>query len=635
MCAVVPDADAGASRDRAARVIGVLVSGRGHEPAGADRRGPADRRRSRRTRRTCGRSSGRGRPASRPRSSSSTTTPTARRATRRWPTGSTSTASTSSSAPGTCTCCGAASSSASRGAIVNTHSAPLPGFPGPHPIDDVLAAGVARDRGDGALRRRRRRHRPGDRRRARAGAPERRRAHAERARPGGRAPAAAAGRPRSDRVMRARCISVYDKTGLERVRARAGRARRRARRQRRNGGVPREARRRRSRRSRTLTEVPELLGGRGQDAAPAHPRGILARRDRPDDSRARRARHRAVRPRLRNLYPFADGRRAARRARAGRGRDDRHRRPGDAARGGEELRARRRRSAGPSGTRGARGAARSAASSRSRRGGGWRRETFAVTAAYEAAIADWFSRRARRSRSCSLPVFDEAQLDLAYGENPHQRAAYYAEVGARRHLLSRVEQLARARALVQQPERPLGGAAPAREFELPACVIVKHANPCGVAVAGVDRAGVRAGAGRRPRVGVRRRRGAQPAGQRGAGRAARRAVRRGAVRAGLRRGGAGARSRQKPATRILEDRERRRCEPGRARLPAGARRPARAGARLPTSTTAREWRSSAASADEMMWGDLLFAWRVCKHVTLERDRARAATCRRSGSAPGR
>ena len=32
-------------------------------------------------------------------------------------------------------------------------------------------------------------------------------------------------------------------------------------------------------------------------------------------------------------------------------------------------------------------------------------------------------------------------LDLAYGENPHQRAAYYAEAGARRHLLSRVEQL--------------------------------------------------------------------------------------------------------------------------------------------------------------------------------------------------
>jgi phosphoribosylaminoimidazolecarboxamide formyltransferase/IMP cyclohydrolase len=32
-------------------------------------------------------------------------------------------------------------------------------------------------------------------------------------------------------------------------------------------------------------------------------------------------------------------------------------------------------------------------------------------------------------------------VDLAYGENPHQRAALYAEVGARRHILSRVEQL--------------------------------------------------------------------------------------------------------------------------------------------------------------------------------------------------
>ena len=42
--------------------------------------------------------------------------------------------------------------------IVNTHSAPLPEFPGAHPIEDVLAAGANGDSGDGALRRRGRRH---------------------------------------------------------------------------------------------------------------------------------------------------------------------------------------------------------------------------------------------------------------------------------------------------------------------------------------------------------------------------------------------------------------------------------------------------------------------------------------------
>ena len=38
---------------------------------------------------------------------------------------------------------------------------------------------------------------------------------------------------------------------------------------------------------------------------------------------------------------------------------------------------------------------------------------------------------------------------------------------------------------------------------------------------------------------------------------------------------------------------------------------------------------------EAEWQELLFAWRVCKHVKLQRDRALAATAPRSGSAPGR
>jgi phosphoribosylaminoimidazolecarboxamide formyltransferase/IMP cyclohydrolase len=66
-------------------------------------------------------------------------------------------------------------------------------------------------------------------------------------------------------------------------------------------------------------------------------------------------------------------------------------------------------------------------------------EAFAHTAAYEAAIATWFN--ARDEFPDSLVVSLDKVLDLAYGENPHQRAAYYAERGSRRHLLSRVEQL--------------------------------------------------------------------------------------------------------------------------------------------------------------------------------------------------
>ena len=65
---------------------------------------------------------------------------------------------------------------------------------------------------------------------------------------------------------------------------------------------------------------------------------------------------------------------------------------------------------------------------------------FATTAAYDSAVAGWLARGDAVSRRRSLPVFDR-ELDLSYGENPHQRAAYYAERGARTHLLARVEQL--------------------------------------------------------------------------------------------------------------------------------------------------------------------------------------------------
>ena len=66
-------------------------------------------------------------------------------------------------------------------------------------------------------------------------------------------------------------------------------------------------------------------------------------------------------------------------------------------------------------------------------------EAFAHTAAYEASIATWFADV--ETFPPRLIVSLERAAELAYGENPHQRAAYYAERGARRHLLSRTEQL--------------------------------------------------------------------------------------------------------------------------------------------------------------------------------------------------
>ncbi len=108
-------------------------------------------------------------------------------------------------------------------------------------------------------------------------------------------------------------------------------------------------------------------------------------------------------------------------------------------------------------------------------------EAFHLTARYDTAIARWFAEGAEDFPPLYVRAYEKV-VDLPYGENPHQRAAYYSQVGARAHLLSQVRQhhgkqlsfnnlldLDSARAMV-------------REFEVPACAIVKHNNPCGVAM---------------------------------------------------------------------------------------------------------------------------------------------------------
>ena len=105
---------------------------------------------------------------------------------------------------------------------------------------------------------------------------------------------------------------------------------------------------------------------------------------------------------------------------------------------------------------------------------------FATTAAYDSAIARWLAGPGLHE--CLLPTFDKV-LDLSYGENPHQEAAYYAERGSRTHVLSKVEQL-QGKPLSFNNVNDLSAARLlARELEQPGCVIVKHTNPCGVAVA--------------------------------------------------------------------------------------------------------------------------------------------------------
>ena len=108
-------------------------------------------------------------------------------------------------------------------------------------------------------------------------------------------------------------------------------------------------------------------------------------------------------------------------------------------------------------------------------------EAFAQTARYDAAISNWFGS-AYEEFPEHLALGYEKLFDLSYGENPHQRAALYAEVGTRSHVLSRVSKL-HGRALSFNNVLDLDSAQRLlADFDEPACVIVKHNNPCGVAV---------------------------------------------------------------------------------------------------------------------------------------------------------
>ncbi len=112
-------------------------------------------------------------------------------------------------------------------------------------------------------------------------------------------------------------------------------------------------------------------------------------------------------------------------------------------------------------------------------------EAFALTARYDAAISTWF---AGRTHGEGFPPHwrdaYEKVSDLRYGENPHQRAAFYARVGSPTHLLAGVEQL-HGKELSFNNLLDLSSARElVEEFEQPACAIVKHNNPCGCAVAG-------------------------------------------------------------------------------------------------------------------------------------------------------
>ncbi len=111
---------------------------------------------------------------------------------------------------------------------------------------------------------------------------------------------------------------------------------------------------------------------------------------------------------------------------------------------------------------------------------------FREIARYDRAIATYFNRLTSLENP-ELPGYFAAEMtkkqDLRYGENPHQKAAFYGEHPApTRPCVATAEQL-HGKELSYNNILDLDGALNCvREFAGPACVVVKHNNPCGAAV---------------------------------------------------------------------------------------------------------------------------------------------------------
>ena len=113
-------------------------------------------------------------------------------------------------------------------------------------------------------------------------------------------------------------------------------------------------------------------------------------------------------------------------------------------------------------------------------------KAFAATATYDSMIASWFGFADQQQLfPATLPMILEAPTVLRYGENPHQQAAFYRHAGPSAKGIGQARQV-QGKELsynnLNDAEAALQLVSEFRDAE-PTCVIVKHANPCGVATA--------------------------------------------------------------------------------------------------------------------------------------------------------
>jgi phosphoribosylaminoimidazolecarboxamide formyltransferase/IMP cyclohydrolase len=239
-------------------------------------------------------------------------------------------------------------------------------------------------------------------------------------------------------------------------------------------------------------------------------------------------------------------------------------------------------------------------------------EAFGTTARYDAAISRWFSEREDDFPNHFVAAFEKV-LDLSYGENPHQRAAYYEQVGTRTHLLARTVKVHGKELSFNNLLDLDSGRALLREFEVPAAAIVKHNNPCGVGVAESLAAAYESALACDPQSAFG---GVVVLNRDVDGDLARR-ISEHFVEVLFAPGYSDEALevlREKPNVRIIEDSERRQPPPGERDM-----RRVMGGVMLQEGDTDLQERGDMEVATERKpseaeWGELLFAWKVAKHV---------------------
>ena len=114
-------------------------------------------------------------------------------------------------------------------------------------------------------------------------------------------------------------------------------------------------------------------------------------------------------------------------------------------------------------------------------------KAFEHTAGYDGMIANHFGARnianEKRDFSDTFNVQYFKTQEMRYGENPHQKAAFYTEANPSEASVATSVQLQGKDLSFNNIADTDAALECVKQFEQPACVIVKHANPCGVAVA--------------------------------------------------------------------------------------------------------------------------------------------------------